>query len=129
MNAHRIESAGPARRSVLVWFAVFGGVAAWTAHLLFFVSMVQYTCNVGGDVWVLHLVTALTAAATIAAIALSANLLRIARDNGRGADDDRDTPDARLRFLGGLGVLVGAINLLLILAEGSLVPFLRRCGG
>ena len=129
MTAHRIESAGPARRSVLVWFAVFGGVAAWTTHLLFLVIMVQYTCNVGGDVWVLHLVTALTAAATIAAIALSANLLRIARDNGRGADDDRDTPDARLRFLGGLGVLVGAINLLLILAEGSLVPFLRRCGG
>ena len=69
------------------------------------------------------------AVAIVAAIALSANLLRIARDNGRGADDDRDTPDARLRFLGGLGVLVGAINLLLILAEGSLVPFLRRCGG
>ena len=36
--------------------------------------------------------------------------------------------DAQLSFLGTIGLVVGAFNLLLILAEGALVPVLSGCG-
>jgi hypothetical protein len=125
----QLESAGRFRRGVLVWFAVLGGIPAWAGHLLFVASMARYTCVHGGE-WVIHLATAITAAVTIVAIALSTNLVRIAK--AAGADDPEDesaSPDARLLFLGTLGVLIGGINLLLILLEGAYVPFLNRCGG
>jgi hypothetical protein len=62
-------------------------------------------------------------------MALAANLVRVARRAGADdPEDERDTADARLLFLGTLGLLIGGINVLLILLEGAYVPFLRRCG-
>ena len=59
-----------------VWFAVLGSIAAWLVHLSFVSSFVQYTCNVSGVVWVQHLVTAITAGATLWAMALSLLMVR-----------------------------------------------------
>ncbi|MCU1463561.1 MAG: hypothetical protein JWO37_3636 [Acidimicrobiales bacterium] len=124
---HEIEAAGPMGRGIRVWFAVLGGIPAWAVHILFVASMARYTC-VHGRTWVLHLATAVTAAITIAAIALSANLVRVARNAGANdPEDEAASPDARLLFLGTVGLLIGSINLLLIVLEGAYVPFLNRC--
>ena len=123
-NLDAIEWAGPIRRFVTVWYAVCGGIGAWTVHLLFEAAFVKYTCNSHGYVWVMHLVTAVTALATVAAMALSWRLLRVSRDFDESAAD----AGGRLQFLGYAGLLIGAINLALILLEGVNIVLLRRCG-
>jgi hypothetical protein len=104
------------------WFAVTGGIAAWIVHLVFSASVVRLLCDYPGWTWVLHVATALTAAVTLAAMAVSAALVREGRD-----PEDADTPGGQLRFLGLLGLLVGAINLALILLEGSYAIFVDPC--
>jgi hypothetical protein len=121
--AERIEGSSPFRRGITVWFAVFGGVAAWTLHLLFVAAFVEYSCNVGDVEWPMHLATAVTALLTIAAMGLSVRLFR----SGRHHADDEPTPGGRLHYLGVVGLLIGAINLALILAEGSYVLALGSC--
>ncbi len=123
-NVEAVEWAGPIRRFVTVWYAVLGGVGAWTAHLLFEASFMKYTCNSHGYVWVMHLATAVTALATVAAMVLSWRLLRVSQ----GSDEAAADAGGRLQFLGYAGLLIGAINLALILLEGVYVVFLHRCG-
>jgi len=105
------------------WYAVLGGIAAWTVHLLTLSSIDRLTCNLGGYAWVMHVVTAATAVATVAAMGFSYALFRAG-----GADDAAGSAAGRLRFFGMLGLLLGAINLALILLEGSYVELLPRCG-
>jgi hypothetical protein len=105
------------------WYAVLGGIAAWTVHLLTLSSIDRLTCNLGGYAWVMHAVTGVTAAATVAAMVLAYRLFRAGGD-----DDAAGSVAGRLRFFGTLGLLVGAVNLALILLEGSYVELLPRCG-
>lgn len=109
-------------RGIRLWFAVLGGIAAWLVHLGFVSAFVQYTCNVHGTVWVQHAVTAVTAVITLLAMALAFEYARAGTDAL-----DADTHSAQLRFLGLFGLIVGAINLALILLEGSYVIFLTPC--
>jgi hypothetical protein len=48
----------------------------------------------------------------------------------RSTDEDEEsgTPNGRIQFLGQFGLLVNAINLLLIVVEGSYVYFIRTGG-
>jgi hypothetical protein len=110
-----LEQAGPVTRGVLVWYAVFGGVAAWTVHLVFCAAIVRWLFNVHEGHWPLDVATAVCAVATLVAIALSWRLLRIAGDADEGGADDA----GQVRFLGYLGLLFGAINLALIVIEGA----------
>ena len=41
--SRRIETASPLRRGVTVWYAVFGGVGAWTVHLMYLVCAEHWT--------------------------------------------------------------------------------------
>lgn len=95
-----------------VWFAVLGGIGAWMTHLVAESSLARQTC-LSGDEWILHLLTVGLAGVTVVAMVLAARL-RVA-----------DAPD--LHFLGNFGLLVGAINLLLIVFEGALVFWVPTC--
>jgi hypothetical protein len=111
-----------ARSSVATWFAVLGGVGAWMVHLTYAASVVRLTCEHPSLIWTIHGVTAVTALVTVAAIAMSAALVR------EGSDaESAGTRAGQFRFLGLMGLLVGAINLALILLEGSFAIFLRPC--
>jgi hypothetical protein len=124
MTANMLETASPIRRAVRIWYAVLGGVGAWTVHLLALSSFVRFSCNVHGYTWVMHAVTVITAIATLVAMWLA---LRLVREADHETDETADTAAGRLRFLGRVGLLVGAINLALIVLEGAYVTVLKTC--
>jgi ammonia channel protein AmtB len=120
------EQEPPARSLISrlsVWYAIFGGVAAWTVHLVALASLVQWTIDEHTGEWPLHLITGVTVAITLHAIYLSARMWR----STRGADEESDTEAGQLHFLGMVGLLVGAISLALILIEGIyVIPLYSR---
>jgi hypothetical protein len=124
-RSHSISSA--VRSGVTVWYAVLGGIGAWTIHLMVLVSVVQFTCNADGYVWIMHVTTLVTLGMTAVAMALSLRLVRKAEE---AAGADNGTAAERTRFLGRLGLVIGAVNFLLIAVEGlyAVVLEARRCG-
>jgi len=118
----RIERAPALRRGVEVYYAAFGGIAAWTVHLLFVVSFEHWTFLHSEYRWTLHAATVICSLATIGAMLLARRLQIIAAGSDPASNDD----GGQLLFLAHLGLLVGAINLALILLEGSYVLFIPR---
>ena len=108
----------------VVWAAVLVGIPAWAVHLVFTAAMARFVEVHPGWMWTMHLATAVTALATLAGMAICADLLRVA---GRPDTHGDDASAAGLtRFLAALGLLVGVSNLMLILLEGSYVIFVRK---
>ena len=107
------------------WVFVISTVAigAWMVHLTAESALTRFTCTRHSTRWVLHLLTLVTGA-----VALGATLAgwRLAHAGGQ-EDEEADTREATARFLGMFATIVAASNLLLILAEGSYVVFLRSC--
>ena len=113
-------------RERVVWAAVLVGIPAWLVHLTFVASMVEFVCRHPSWLWTLHFATALSAVVTLAGMVVCFDLLRAA---GLADPEEDDGSSVGLsRFLAGLGLLLGAANLALILLEGSYVIFVRRCG-
>ena len=114
-TVHDIESAGAVRRAVEVWYAAFGSIVAWMAHLVFEASIVRWTADVPSWRWTLHAGTAVCVLASVVALGLAWRL-RIAA----GAADESAADDAgQLRFLANVGLLTGVIDLALIVIEGA----------
>jgi hypothetical protein len=121
-SEHSIWSA--VRAGVTLWYALLGSIAAWTIHLVFVASFVRYTCIDPGSKWAMHAVTALTLAMTVLAMALCWRLER------QGGDEASDRNGGPTRFIGRLGLVVGATNFALIALEELYIVVLasRRCG-
>jgi hypothetical protein len=122
-GAHSILSG--VRDAVLVWYALLGGIGAWTIHLVLFAAFVRYSCNATGTTWVMHLATVITLAMTVVAMALCWRMLRAS-----GGDESSDEDGGRVQFLARLGLLIGALNFALIALEEIYLIALssRRCG-
>jgi membrane-associated protease RseP (regulator of RpoE activity) len=107
----------------LRWTLVSLPIALWTLHLTVSAAMVHFTCSQPGWRWVLYAVTAVAGLPVVVTIGLSVLVVR----QTAGAGADGVTEDEQIAFLGWIGVFVGVINLVLIVAEGILVPFLSSC--
>jgi hypothetical protein len=97
----------------MIWFAVFGGIAAWLIHLTAGAALIRLSCDHRDVLYVIHAVTAAAVMVTLVAMRLSWRL--------------RTAPDDSRQFLGSLGLLIGGTNVVLILLEGSFVLFLSPC--
>lgn len=119
---HSILSA--VRTGFTVWYALLGSLGAWIIHLIFLASFVRYTCNVPSAKWALHAMTAVTLAMTVLAMVLA---WRLDRTDG---DEGSDRNGGPLRFVGRLGLVIGASNFALIALEELYVIVLapKRCG-
>ncbi len=124
MRVKELSRLSPAIRpgSLLLWVAVLTGIAAWAAHLLLLASLVQWSCNEEGSRWLMDVLTLVTAMATVGAMWLCAGIIR-----GADAADAAGTAAGRTRFLGVFGLMTGAVNLALILLEGSYAWFISPC--
>jgi hypothetical protein len=105
-------------RGVLVWAALTLGIAAWVLHLTVFAALVEFVHD-NGYAWIFTVGNAVTIAVALVALALSWLIFRAGHD-----DDGAGTPAGRMRFLGALALMINAVNLLLIVVEGSYVYFI-----
>ncbi len=99
------------RNLVVTWFPVFGSIPAWAFHLLALTALTRYSCNVTSTRWTLHAITAATLAMAALATAMSARMVHV------GGDEASPEGPGRLAFLGRLGLILGATDVLLIVLE------------
>jgi hypothetical protein len=129
----------------LLWFAVLGGAAAWTAHLLLGWGLEEIACSpasanpdvlgVSLTVWI-GAITAVLAAVTVAAGLLA---YRFWRQTGAAPPDAQVEPGAgdpepegqvrggRAGFMALFGLAADALFLLIIVYGGVSLLLLRPC--
>jgi hypothetical protein len=120
------------RMALIGWTAVGVPVVAWMAHLIFSAAYAASTgrgrigassaCRPGAALWPLHLATGIGVLACVGSLVLATFVYRQRNGAGEGG------LSSQYRFLGLLGIGSSVFNLVLILAEGSAVPFLHGCG-
>ncbi len=109
-------------RGFLVWFALTAGIATWLLHLVAFAAVVEYVHD-HGRFWIFYAGNGVAVVVTLIALWLSWLMARSGDDS-----EEAGTPAGRIRFLGLCGLLINAINLMLILLEGSYIYFIRTGG-
>jgi hypothetical protein len=120
MDAPHLRSTRDRR---LLWAVATVPPAIWGIHLVYAAAMVRLTCSHPDLRWTLYVGTIIPAAVVAGLTALAA--LRVRQPDG--ADPDGASEADQLAFLGYLAVLVGIVNVLLIVAEGIVIPFLSSC--
>ena len=101
------------RREILQWFALLGGPAAWTAHLVLGFELTEASCEPGlGPFSTSAALTTLTVAAAIVVLLAEGAAIAVFRQLDH-LDRDAPGPDGRRKFLV-VGALVG--NVLLFVA-------------
>jgi hypothetical protein len=106
----------PAPSGATMWIAVFGGIGAWTVHLVAEAALVAARGPHPDVVWVMH---GLTAALVLIVLVWMRACRRMTQLSTNPESDA--SPGGRTVFLGWLGLAIGALNLLLIVYEGVLV--------
>jgi uncharacterized membrane protein SirB2 len=109
------------RDQFLAWTAIVVPIAAWTVHIVALASIVQFVCEHPGLEWIMHTLTVVLALVCVGCLALAWRTARL--PNG----EDAGSTTANLRFLSHVGLAVAAVNLLLIVVEGSYVFFIDPC--
>jgi hypothetical protein len=109
------------RRESLHWAVAAAPVGFWMIHLVY-MAAVATRAESSTWRWTLYAITPVTAIPTLVCMGLSWHWYR------RYSGAETGSEDAQLGFIGLLGVAHGAFNLLLILAEGALVPILSGRG-
>lgn len=112
----------------VLWFALLGGPAAWTVHLLASYPLVPLACDLGTAL-PLHLLTLTTALASAAAAAAGGLAWRRLRREptpgaGQAAEGDGDDATGRARFMAVAGGILATFFVYVILVEG-LPPVLQ----
>lgn len=101
-----------------LWFALLGGPAAWTAHLLASYPLVPLACDTGSTA-PLNILTVVTA--LIATAAAGTGWWAYRRARGAGAPDAPgagDASESRAGFMGLAGLLVALLFTFAIVIEG-----------
>lgn len=114
---------GELRSNRVLWALVFFPILIWVMHLTFDSAMVRLTCSDPGLRWTLYAGTVLPAVIVGGSIALALALVR----QEAGADPDGSSLDDQVAFVASLALFIGIVNLLLIVAEGILIPFVSSC--
>ena len=108
-------------RGAALWLPALGGIGAWIIHITAEASLVQLSRSHEVVVWLMQLLTLVTALVAAGASWLSWRL--VVRSRAAEADG---SPAGRTAFLGWFGVITGLLNLTLILVEGAYIVVIDR---
>lgn len=112
-------------RSPRLWFGAFGGMAAYALHIVGNYWLVAGACAWGTNV-PLYVFTGVLLGVAIGATAVAVGLFS-------GGDLRQGMPGAprheRVRFMAGLGVVLGVLSIALILFGGAANLFFDPCQG
>ena len=100
--------------------ATFGSIAAWMIHLVAEASLAARRESHPSVVWAMQALTVLLVALVVAGMRVSWSFARA------GDIESSGSPAGRTTFLGLVGLVIGALDLLLIVYEGVLIAVLRR---
>jgi hypothetical protein len=103
----------------VLWFATFASPATWLIHLVAEASLVRLHEQHPPVVWLMHGLTVVLALVVLLGMRISWSYAHIAGD-----DEGVATPAGRTVFLGWVGLVIGALSLLLIVYEGLLVSLI-----
>ncbi len=115
------------RLSFFMWFGLVAAPAAWAVQFLIGLTLAEAACNVAGSQWGVPVdagtLAATVVGATAAALGATAAFMtyRATKDAGTGL------PEARVRFLGIIGIVVSPLFLAIILMSGITVVALPEC--
>lgn len=112
--------AGRDTPTALLWFALLGGPAAWTAHLLGSYPLVPVVCRMGTTA-PLNILTAVTV--TIALAAAASGWWAYQRSRGSGVE----VAEPRPAFMGMVGLMLALLFAFAILMEGLPPLFQDPC--
>ncbi len=122
MSAELVPAgAGSTRHGVVLLLASGVSIGAWLLHLTSLASLVDLSQHHPGVVWVMHGITAATALTCAGVIALG-----VVGTRRTHAPEAEGSPVGRTAFLAWMAIIVGSVNLLLILYEGSYVLLIDR---
>ena len=105
----------------MLWFATFGSIVAWMIHLTAEASLVPLREAHAPVIWVMHGLTLSLGVLVLVGMGISWTYAHIGSDS-----ESKPTPVGRTVFLGWLGLLVGALNLLLIAYEGLIIAVVHQ---
>jgi hypothetical protein len=105
----------------VLWFATFGSIVTWMIHLTAEASLVPLHEAHSSVIWAMHGLTLALALVVVVGMRISWSYAHIGAD-----DESAPTPAGRTVFLGWLGLVIGALNLLLIVYEGLIVVLIDK---
>jgi hypothetical protein len=111
------------RGGLRVWIPLVAPIGLWVFHEVAVSSLSDLACSHQRYRWLQHSLTLVTALAVLACMAMAVRLIR----EGGSSNEEDGTPAGRTKFIGMFALLVGAVNLALILLEGSYVAVIHAC--
>lgn len=106
-----------------LWFGLFGGAAAWAAHLVLAYALVPLACSQGLEI-LLYLTVPLTIAIALAAVLFSWRGWRRSRDYESRDENGDQVIHQRVGFMSLSGLVMSMFFLAIILAQT--VPILTQ---
>jgi len=115
------------RLTLLMWFGLFGAPTAWFAQHVFGLGLIEAACNPPSVLWGVPVdgwtVAATAVAAIVAVLSAGAAFMayRATKDAGT------QIPEARVRFLAIIGIVVSPLFLAIVLMSGITVVAFPEC--
>lgn len=115
------------RLTLLMWFGLFGAPFAWAAQHVVGISLIEAACNPPSPHWGVPVDSWTIAATAVAAIvaALSAGAAYMVYRSTK--DAGTEIPEARVRFLAIVGIVVSPLFLAIMLMSGITVVAFPEC--
>lgn len=110
------------RQSALLWFAVFGGITAWTMHLILSYAAVGLSCPLSSD-----RTPELSGLVTVALVLISIVMLAVAALASGVARAIAARTSGWKRFMALFGLLLNLLSVVAILFAAVVPAALRPC--
>ncbi len=115
------------RLTLLMWFGLLGAPFAWAAQHLVGITLIEAACNPPSPRWGVPVDGATLTATAVAAIVATLSGGAAFRVYQATKDAGTEIPEARVRFLAIVGIVVSPLFLAIVLMSGITVVAFPEC--